>query len=313
MDGIVSIYGNHTLNRRVSNLIATWRDLFAPPATQEQRALADDLQRDLAALQTGTGQQLPFWQSTWQAILQESRNGDPLYFMRWPPIAATMVNGTTAFSARALLRLRRSADWKTVWKPAITHKLYGYGPPFLPYGKTNANTVMHAAHLLHFAATTGQSWLEHDVILECGGGYGSMCRLVRALGFRGRYVIFDLPPVLALQKYYLGLHGVQAGFDSRAANLLCATLDSAAAAFGGRIAMMSTWAMSEMPPPLREQIAALLDDPRLQAALFTYQNRFEGLDNAAWFAAMAQARQPAWRWARTEIDASSDYLVGVRV
>ena len=47
------------------------------------------------------------------------------------------------------------------------------------------------------------------------------------------------------------------------------------------------------------------------APLFAYQNRLEGVDNAAWFAAMAQARQADWGWTWTEIDASSNYLVGV--
>ena len=79
-----------------------------------------------------------------------------------------------------------------------------------------------------------------DVIVEFGGGYGSMCRLVRKLGFKGRYVIFDLRPILALQKYYLGLHGVEAGYDLTAANLLTASLATVMEALGPRTAMMST-------------------------------------------------------------------------
>jgi hypothetical protein len=48
-----------------------------------------------------------------------------------------------------------------------------------------------------------------DCIIEFGGGFGSMCRLVHALGFRGQHIIFDLPPVWALQRYYLRLHGIE--------------------------------------------------------------------------------------------------------
>jgi hypothetical protein len=64
-----------------------------------------------------------------------------------------------------------------------------------------------------------------DCIVEFGGGFGSMCRLIGALGFRGRYVIFDLPPVLALQRYYLGLHGIEADDSGRADVWLCPALD----------------------------------------------------------------------------------------
>ena len=41
------------------------------------------------------------------------------------------------------------------------------------------------------------------VIVEFGGGYGSMCRLLHKLGFSGQYFIYDLPEFVALQRYFL--------------------------------------------------------------------------------------------------------------
>jgi hypothetical protein len=298
--------------RRISDLISTISDLFVVPPTAAQQLLAQQLRQELEAIGTDMGEALPFWKAAWENLLQEARSSDPRYFMRWPTIAGTMVNRTTPFSLDVYRRLRHARDWRTVWKPAISRPPFGHGPRFLPYFRTDANTVMHAGHLLHFAAITGRSWLDHDVIVEFGGGYGSMCRLVRRLGFKGRYVIFDLRPILALQRYYLALHGIAAGYDSAATNLLTTSLATVADSFGPRTAVMSTWALSEMPFPLRGEITALLTDPRCAAALFAYQRRFEGVDNTAWFRDLADSTAADFTWILTPIDDDSDYLVGQR-
>jgi hypothetical protein len=106
----------------------------------------------------------------------------------------------------------------------------GGPPPFPPMFSppmfsTNAMAIAHALHLFRFHSRLGSYLHDADCIVEFGGGFGSMCRLIGALGFRGRYVIFDLPPVLALQRYYLGLHGIEADDSGRADVWLCPALD----------------------------------------------------------------------------------------
>ena len=301
-----------TAIRRVTDVISTVTDLFVAPPTPAQQSLAQQLRQELEVIGSDMGEALPFWKAAWESLLREAQSSDPRFFMRWPTIAGTMVNRTTPFSLDVYRRLRQSREWRTVWKPAITRLPFGHGPRFLPYPRTDANTVMHAGHLLHYAAVTGGNWRDHDVIVEFGGGYGSMCRLVRKLGFQGRYVIFDLRPILALQKYYLALHGIAAGYDAAATNLLTTSLATVADSFGPRTAVMSTWALSEMPLPLRGEITALLADPRCTAALFAYQRRFEGVDNTAWFRDLAGFTASDFTWILTPIDDDSDYLVGQR-
>jgi hypothetical protein len=97
-----------------------------------------------------------------------------------------------------------------------------FSPPMF---STNAMAMEHALHLFRFHSRLGSYLHDADCIVEFGGGFGSMCRLIGALGFRGRYVIFDLPPVLALQRYYLGLHGIEADDSGRADVWLCPALD----------------------------------------------------------------------------------------
>ena len=154
----------------------------------------------------------------------------------------------------------------------------------------------------------GSSLLAQDCIVEFGGGYGSMCRL----GFAGRYVIFDIPPVLALQRYYLGLHGIAAAYAAEAPTVLCHRLADAARFMRPQAALMSTWALSEMPLGLRGAIEPFLDDERAVAALFAYQHHFEKVDNAAWFAGMQARTAARWQWQLTAIDPANAYLVGRR-
>jgi hypothetical protein len=296
--------------RKVQDVVATVSDWLAPPATAEQAALVARLRAELNALHQEDSVQLPFWREVGERLRLQAEQSDPMFFMRWPDIAATMVNDTAPFTVAAYRRLRRSPNWTTVWRAAIRHPNFGHAPPFLPDLRTNANTVMHAAHLQRFQEVTGRDLLGCAGIAEFGGGYGSMCRLTAKLGFSGRYTIFDLPPILALQRFFLGLHGLEMPHPNR---LLTANLETVAAAMPADTALMSTWAMSEMPIELRLNIEGLFHDSRVSAALLAYQRWFGGIDNTAYFQDLTHRHAAGWNWRRIEIDADSDYLFGVRV
>ena len=308
----MSIWANRPLVRHIENVAATLCDLSPRTLSPEQIAAGERLRDALTQLTRDAGQSSLFWRETCESLRDCATSGDPMFFMRWPPIKATMINGTTPFTAQAFRALRYDPGWSTIWKAAITHPLYGHGPIFIPYPRTFGNTVIHAANLRHFRATTGRSLLDSPFIAEFGGGYGSMARLATKLHPAGRYAIFDLPPVLELQRYYLTLHGVTADNGDTARVFLTSALDAIRDRLVEGSSLMSTWALSEMPLPLREQIVALLDDPRCHGALFAYQNRFEGIDNAAWFATLADATKANWIWHITHIDDDSDYMTGTR-
>lgn len=116
-----------------------------------------------------------------------------------------------------------------------------------------------------------------------------MCRLIKRLGYRGDCIIFDQPPVLALQCYFLGRHGVEAAYGefgpSRVA--LCRAFDRVRALIrpGARVALISTWAMSEMPIAVRRQIEPFIADA--DKVLLAYQAEFTGIDNRAYFSELA--------------------------
>ena len=68
--------------------------------------------------------------------------------------------------------------------------------------------IFQAYHLCRFEEATGRPLASMPVIVEFGGGYGRLCQLAHDLGFRGTYVIFDLPEVAVLQRFYLRQVGI---------------------------------------------------------------------------------------------------------
>jgi len=145
-----------------------------------------------------------------------------------------------------------------------------------------------------------------------------MCRIASRLGFHGSYLIFDQPPMLALQRYFLALHGIDSSYGEGSAQVsLYSDLEELRKHLnhGGfhRIAVMSTWALSEMPLTLRAEIEPVLDTDKCVAMLFAYQAEFEGIDNREYFDSLLIRHSEGWDWAQVEVPYHpSDYAFGVR-
>ena len=312
------------LLRFSENALATILDWFDRPPTTEQAALAQRLTDDLNELRLAhrTGDGSDFWQGVCGDLHRLAAANDPRYFMRWPPIAATMVHGAVAETVRTWWALRHTPEWSRIWRPALRHPRFGHPPPFAPMPSTNAMAIEHASHLYRFQRAAGTSLLDSDCIIEFGGGFGSMCRLVRALGFQGRYIIFDLPPIAALQRYYLGLHGIGAGASGAEPVWLCDDLDRILESIGsreaGKVSLISTWALSEMPMTVRDRIEIFFGQEVCAKALLAYQPTFEGIDNDAWFSGLMARTGARWSWQRVPVQVSeappspggSQYLFG---
>jgi hypothetical protein len=312
--------------RITGNIIATIMDMRSDKPTAEQTALARRLTTELDALTNAdkSVNQLDFWHTICRQLEKLAREDDPLFFMRWEPVTMGMVHGMTPSALADWWMLRRSKDWRQTWMPALRHKQYGHPPPFVPMMTTNAMAVEHAAHLYRFRELTGKSFSDGDCVIEFGGGYGSMCRLVHGLGFQGTYIIFDLPHVLALQRYYLALHGIAAdgGPDSRV--VLCCDLSQAADIIASRqlynVSAMSTWALSEMPLILRQRVESILEQSVCARILLSYQNSFGGIDNGERFKALSDRTAASVNWIAMPVypvtkepsNYNGHYLFGVR-
>jgi hypothetical protein len=186
---------------------------------------------------------------------------------------------------------------------------------------SSGNTIHHTYHLAQFEATTGVDTEGMNCIIEFGGGYGNMCRIIHSMGFRGKYVIYDLPVLSELQRYYLCRTGVDV-CDSRNADLLGSvayvnTVDQLQQQLVGMARQdnnslfISTWGLSETPLAVRDSLNRLISQ-RCRHVLLAYQNHFREIDNRRYFDAWQQSFG-GMRWAEYPIgsmDGCHRYLFG---
>jgi len=264
-------------------------------------------------------------ESAWRENMNRVRDlvlhDNPREFLRWSVISNSMFIASAEYLRDELKVLKSQTDWRSRWRPAIREGRVGRPAPCTFYPSSSGNLIHHAYHLAVFEKKTGIPVQEIDVVVEFGGGYGSMCRLFHNAGFRGRYVIFDLPHFSLLQRYYLKTLGLSV-LDNDSAErgtggiaclseigqfrrMMC-ELPS-----GTRKMFVATWSISEVPIVLREEFLSMVSD--FQTFLIAYQERFGEADNVEYFEKwIASVR--GLRWERQKIShlPADWYLIGSR-
>lgn len=134
----------------------------------------------------------------------------------------------------------------------------------LPY-RTSHNTVHHLYHLERYRAVTGVAVAQARTIVEWGGGYGNLAKLVtRSSTSHRTYIVVDNPLMCALQWLYLGcvlgeskVNLVRPGAGSVAPGVvnlvpvgLCDVLEAIQADV-----FISTWALSETTADAQDYVA----------------------------------------------------------
>jgi hypothetical protein len=122
---------------------------------------------------------------------------------------------------------------------------------------TSANRAHHASHLAYYYKMSSKYLWDVSSIIEWGGGYGSMARIVRRINPSLTYIIADLPELLALQYVYLAsllgpddLHIIDSDASSIAIGKI--NLVSSELLITGKVSIqcatfLSTWALTECP------------------------------------------------------------------
>jgi hypothetical protein len=238
----------------------------------------------------------PFWDERRLGLRHSLLAGDIDRFLSWPDIGFTMFLGNWPWvdeEYQTLLVERPSwCDSGTLADDRLG------SPEWYKDTGSSANLIHQAFHLYKWEKATGRKVSELKSIVEIGGGYGCMCRLVHRLGFRGNYLIYDLPEVALLQEFYLSNTGVPVDHVAWVKKI-----DPQAQL------IMSLWALSEMPSDLRME---LLRTPRPTHYFFGYQFAFEGVDNRVFFQTFQDQRQ-GYEWKTERIlhhPGESWYLFG---
>ena len=220
-------------------------------------------------------------------------------FLKWDMIKRTMIYNAPF---KEYWGLRK--DW-SMWRTAIIEDRAGMPEPYKFNNRTSGVLVHHAYHLQQILGNYVDAITDFDMIIEFGGGYGSMCRLISNLGFTGEYIIFDLPEFSILQKSYLS------SIRNKPSNLSLVTKLDDLVSFGKsckKILLIATWSLSEAPLDVRKKFLELVN---FDYALLAYQDTFDGVDNNAFFDALSN-KNKGIKWEKIPIKhlPGNAYLIG---
>jgi len=169
---------------------------------------------------------------------------------------------------------------KKVWKKILKEIPIGNAPPYKHDFFSSGNLIHTAYNLAQYMDGTGANVNDFDKIIEFGGGYGCMCRIIKQLGFKGQYIIIDLPEFSHLQEYYLKssnqIHNVILLDDYN-------KLDNISYSTDEKVLFIGTWSLSETPMYIREAFLEKLNKFSPESYLIGYQSEFEGENNIKYF------------------------------
>jgi hypothetical protein len=300
-------------------------DKKLPAASDTDRQLSEELRAEFMALPVEELDGLPPSAASWvnnnNTLRQLVLNADPRGFLRWDVIGRTMFVKSPKWIPKELTYLKQRDDWQLRLRSALEESTVGHPSPYWRYPRSSGNLIHTAYSLINFEGATGIAIENLDTVVEFGGGYGSMCRLIHNLGFIGKYVIFDLPAFGALQRYYLRSLGlnVLAGdsVKSGTSGIACVQdLETLAALTPsaenrGNAALVATWSLSEAPIELRDNVLSLVSG--FGAYLIASQSHYREVDNVEYFDRW-RATEVSVAWHQWQIDhlGTNFYLMGAR-
>lgn len=156
--------------------------------------------------------------------------------------------------------------------------------------QTSHNTIHHLYHLTKYAQESKVDLASLKTVIEWGGGYGNMARLLHQFNPNLTYVLIDLPIFTAIQATYLGtIFGIdriciisKPGQAIELGKINIVPLDEAVVSqldCGTPDLFISTWALSEST----EHAQRLLESKQYynaQSLLIAYQKKSDKIPNS---------------------------------
>ena len=247
------------------------------------------------------------WEKRNQNLSRLILHDNPRYFLKWDVIRSTMF---AAFYREEFLYLKNNSNWKKKWRKAIRESFIGFPERCVEYPISSGNLIHHAYHLAKFEEYSKIDLSEDiDLIFEFGGGYGSMCRLFHDLGFKGKYIMFDLPLFSAIQRYYLSSIEILDNNNEPKINNIDINIYSKKLILKKELLkidpkksntlFIGTWSLSEVPLGLREDIIKMLAP--FSNILIAYQDYYGEFDNINYFKSIQHKLNTNTIWTNFEI------------
>ena len=286
---------------------------YTPPRLQHTRELLAELEGALAR-QSVTGEWAGLATDISRAIKEDGADG----FLRLPPVAKTVHPRIRSRSGGYLRYLLASRRFSAELQRALTESPVGKPLVNPHYPLSSPLLMQHGYHLVRLLEATNLELAALRLVVDFGAGYGSFFRLLRNLGYRERYLIWDLPVMCALQRFYLRNVFPTGPAGQPPGNLEWLDSGDAAAAVVSRQCaeqqpslFIATWSLSETPLAVRERIAPALAG--FTHVLCAYQRSFGEQDNVKYFQSLEKSL-PGFDWQHAEcpVFRGNFYLIGKR-
>ena len=208
------------------------------------------------------------WTNNRNLLINSMRSENIGDFLNWKIISDTMF-----FKARKeeLNFLQKRDDWH-LWEKSLKESTIGH-PKKYHLMKSSSGNLIHQGYSLSQFFNNISDIKDVDSILEIGGGYGCMCRLVHKLGFSGSYTILDLPEFSLLTEYY-----IKSTMEDTSRIKFINEIDGLVN--NKPNLLVALWSLSETKISFRNQ---LLSQIRPDNFLMAYQYKFGEVDNLEYF------------------------------
>ncbi|MCK4809723.1 MAG: hypothetical protein KAS99_02155 [Candidatus Omnitrophica bacterium] len=312
--------------RLFSKIIIVLYDFKIKSPASGKLELVEDLRKEFQNILPKEMKNCSLVEKEWEENMNRLREliltKNPREFLRWDVIRKTMSVDHAPYIRTELNHLKGRHDWNELWRDAIKKDVTGSPMPFPLYPRSSGNVIHHAYHLCQFEEKTKIRGEKTNFIFEFGGGYGGMCKLIHNLGFKGKYLIFDLPPFFFLQKFFLRSSGIPVHtidtFMRADSGVVCVSdieeldiildnhRDEKQSLF------IATWSISEVPVSLRKMILPLIS--RFSSYLIAFQDRFGKVNNNEFFENWQRNYNNDLLWFGWKIGhlPGHNYLIGTR-
>lgn len=255
----------------------------APTESEKQakKTLIQDINKrvNIDALSNDT------WTRHRKSLIKSIKENDPRGFIKWPEVKTTMF---WEADSSELEYLKNSKYWEQL-KFALLEDSIGAPPAYNLMPESSGNIIHHAYSLVKFLELSNSNIEDLNYIFEFGGGYGSLCRLFYKMGYKGSYIIYDLPEFSCLQKYFLTqvnpeLHITYSSENKE--NEKCVHLltePDQLIEFNKIDLFIALWSFSEVPKALRKTVLDKLNLTKTKNYFIAFQDEFSGVNNFEYF------------------------------
>lgn len=251
---------------------------------------------ELDPLPSRSDQNSDWWLQSRQDLRSKILANDPRRFLRWGVVLMNMYPAFNRYLNIEYHYIRQKNDYSSRWKYALLENGIGGGIRYVFNRETSGSAIHSGYHLVRFGEFSGVLLSDIDIVIEFGGGYGRLCEAIYRTGFKGSYVLYDLPEFSALQIFYLRAQGYSVADKMTELKDECVyctseinTLEKVSSIKNKKVLFIATWSFSETPLNFRRRFETIIRNSEYLLIGY-YEKIYPGspdeVDNLKYFSAL---------------------------